>query len=221
MKAVYCVETEKKYETIAEAARELNVSPQHINAYLHGKTNTVKGYHFEYRERTKPQSSEALTDGATWKKVEGFPRYSVSIDGRVRNNKTWRILSAGGKRYLRVVLTENGVSKSFQVHRLVATAFIPNPENKAEVNHKDGNRFNNNASNLEWTSKSENMLHKCYVLGREPQMKAVLCVETGIIYPSRKAAVKAIGGDISGLRACLKGEQKTWKGFHWRMKQCG
>ena len=216
MRAIYCVETGKRYETIAEASRELNVSPQHINAYLHGKTKSVKGYRFEYRERVKPQRAEAPTDGETWKKIDGFPRYSVSIDGQVRNDKTWRILKPSGKRYLRVSLTENGVTRSFQVHRLVATAFIPNPENKAEVNHKDGNRFNNDVSNLEWASKSENMLHKCYTLDREPQMKAVLCVETGIIYASQKATARAINGDLNGLRACLKGKQQTWKGYHWK-----
>lgn len=216
MKAVYCVETGKEYDTMVEAAKDIGVYPQHIYAYLNGKTKTVKGYHFEYRDRPKPERVYAVTDGETWRKVDGFPDYSVSVDGQVRNDKTWRILSGRVKKYKRVTLTNGEITKHLQVHRLVATAFIPNPENKTDVNHKDGNGLNNAVSNLEWTTRSENMLHKCYVLDREPQMKAVLCVESGVIYRSQKAAARQMRGDHRGLRACLKGEQATWKGYHWK-----
>jgi len=61
--------------------------------------------------------------------------------------------------YLRVTLAKNGVNKRFAVHRLVAMAFIPNPENKPAINHKDGNKKNNHYSNLEWCTNSENNKH--------------------------------------------------------------
>ena len=61
--------------------------------------------------------------------------------------------------YEHVGLEKSGIRKSYAISRLVATAFIPNPENKPQVNHKDGNRLNNHFSNLEWMTASENMQH--------------------------------------------------------------
>ena len=61
--------------------------------------------------------------------------------------------------YKRVHVSKNGKSKRLLVHRIVATAFIPNPDNLPEVNHKDGNKQNNNVSNLEWVTASENQKH--------------------------------------------------------------
>lgn len=92
-----------------------------------------------------------------WVPVSEHPRYLVSNFGRVLNAKTQRILkqcvnSAG---YKKVVL--NGKNK--YVHRLVAEAYIQNPDALPEVNHKDGNKWNNTAENLEWVSKSENAKH--------------------------------------------------------------
>ena len=78
--------------------------------------------------------------------------YSISDDGQVRNNERNKILKFGSEQgYSMVNLSVgNGVMKRCRVHRLVATAFIPNPDKKPYVNHKDGNRSNNNVSNLEW-----------------------------------------------------------------------
>ncbi len=63
------------------------------------------------------------------------------------------------KKYAIVSIYENGKQKHLYVHRLVAKAFLPNPNNKPQVNHIDGNPKNNNASNLEWVTGSENMIH--------------------------------------------------------------
>ena len=61
--------------------------------------------------------------------------------------------------YLNIRLNKNGEGKDFSIHRLVAKAFIPNPESKSFINHKDGNRFNNYFENLEWSTPSENNQH--------------------------------------------------------------
>ena len=110
-----------------------------------------------------------------WKPVKEFPEdYEVSNKGRVRSKDRVRHCSNGNvlnlkckilhqtvhATYLyRIRLCVNKVKYSRSVHRLVAEAFIPNPENKPEVNHKDGNRLNNNLENLEWNTKEENMAH--------------------------------------------------------------
>lgn len=101
-----------------------------------------------------------------WKAVVGY-EYEVSSFGRVRNKITKNVLTNLDKNrlgYLRVVLFKDHEKKRFFIHRLVATAFIPNLENKPQVNHKDGNKQNNNLENLEWVTRSENQLHSYYVL---------------------------------------------------------
>lgn len=67
--------------------------------------------------------------------------------------------------YKKVCLRKSNEAKNVMVHRLVALAFVPNPENKSEINHKDGNKHNNHADNLEWVTRSENLLHAFRVLG--------------------------------------------------------
>lgn len=109
-----------------------------------------------------------------WKDIPGYQGlYRISNYGRVllleREWITARWLTrhrpkriakqSASTNYYRVTLTKNGKQKSTDVHRLVAEAFIPNPENKRTVNHKDGNKLNNHISNLEWATYSENAKH--------------------------------------------------------------
>ena len=100
---------------------------------------------------------EEYTPIEEWKNITDFPNYQVSSFGNVRNIKTGRILKAanhGG--YYTVGLS----NKSPSVHRLVASSFLDNPENKPQVNHKDKNGLNNNLSNLEWCTNLENSIHR-------------------------------------------------------------
>jgi hypothetical protein len=102
-----------------------------------------------------------MEENEVWKIVEEFTNYEVSNLGRVKNRKTNRILKScntGG--YIIVGLSSNCKIRTFFVHRLVALAFIPNPENKQHVNHIDNNTTNNNVINLEWNTPLENNIHK-------------------------------------------------------------
>lgn len=102
---------------------------------------------------------EALAD-EVWLPILGFRgRYEVSNFGRVRGLTAILKPSINNCGYLNVGLCLDRIRKTKKVHRLVAAAFLPNPENKPQVNHKDGDKSNNKASNLEWATKSENELH--------------------------------------------------------------
>lgn len=98
-----------------------------------------------------------------WKTIEDYPNYMVSNMGRVkainwnRENKEKEIKPyTTYKGYLRLRLCKNGKSKQFQIHRLVAQAFIPNPENKPYIDHINTDRTDNRAENLRWVTNKEN-----------------------------------------------------------------
>lgn len=110
-----------------------------------------------------------------WKDVKGYEGfYQISNSGIVKSLGGWcgtakrkekiRSTSLTHDGYVKVRLIHQGKDKTMRVHRLVAEAFIPNPENKDTVNHIDGNKQNNIVSNLEWANRTEQMIH-AYKLG--------------------------------------------------------
>lgn len=116
-----------------------------------------------------------------WKDIVGYEgKYQISNLGNVKsiyykkktNKKDPHILVGnkykGRNPYRYVNLSKYGKIKSVKIHRLVAEYFIPNPENKPYVNHKDGDKGNNRVDNLEWVTPLENNLHAYYVLGKHP-----------------------------------------------------
>jgi hypothetical protein len=92
-----------------------------------------------------------------FRKIEGYKNYSISNLGNVRNDKTNRILKAGNNKGYKLCVLNR---KTLSVHRLVAIAFIPNPDNKQQIDHIDNNRSNNNVNNLRWSTSQENQCNK-------------------------------------------------------------
>lgn len=106
--------------------------------------------------------------------IKNFEDYEVSNWGNVYSKRTHKMLKPfiTGKGYLKVNLNVGGKRIHCRVHRLVAQAFIPNPQNKPQVNHIDGNKLNNSFTNLEWCTNQENV-SKAYAImkiQREEQM---------------------------------------------------
>ena len=136
-----------------------------------------------------------------WKPVPGFDgHYEVSSLGRVRSlpwpghHKEAIIMKVFRQNSGYLVVTLHGGKKKL-LHRLVAEAFIENPNGKTFVNHIDGNRLNNNIENLEWVTPRENCEHSISVLGNRPGKKPrmVKCIDNGKIYSSVKEVASAIG----------------------------
>lgn len=165
-----------------------------------------------------------------WIQIALFPNYEVSDLGRVRRIADYVILRQrlNTKKYCIVGLRKDGKQSTLLVHRLVAIHFIPNPENKPEVNHKKGIKIDNRASELEWATRSENEIHSIEVLGKQPGKRAsgkdhhkargVACEEAGVIIKVYESISKvALDGFSPCMVAhCCRGIKKTHKGFIWR-----
>ena len=158
-------------------------------------------------------------DEEAWREIEGYGgKYWVSNAGRVKNSDGHIIkqkINPSG--YLQVPLFKDKKCRRRLVHRLVALAFIDIPHYCTEVNHIDGNKLNNHAKNLQWTTKRENHLHRVYVLGKNSILpKRVKCVETGLIYPSVSVASRAMNlKSPTSISKVTHGRQNTAKGYHW------
>ena len=170
--------------------------------------------------------------------IEGFPNYLVTNNGRVLSLKD----NHGKDRikelkqcnhisgYMHVVLFKNGKGYNKKVHRLVAQAFISNPNNKPCINHIDENKTNNHVTNLEWVTHKENNNHGTHNQKMSISRKGK-CL--GIKHPNHKSVIgfKINGCDIKyykcikesendgfiqdGVSSCCRGKRKSHKGYKW------
>jgi len=159
-----------------------------------------------------------------WKDISGHEgRYQVSSSGKIKSLLTSKILKSRKTihGYLHVGLCVNSKPKSKVIHRIVAIAFIPNPQNKPQVNHKDGNRTNNEVTNLEWVTASENVIDG-FKRGRKitHSKKVNQHSKNGDLikkYDSIWLASKTTGATRSSIRECIKGNQKSAGGYIWTL----
>ena len=179
-----------------------------------------------------------------WKDIAGYEGlYQVSNFGRVKSRprrqrggnqygakfyimtkgKILRLSMVGrgweqGEGYLSVSLADNkGRHRRRNVHRLVAEAFIPNPMDKPQVNHIDGDKKNNCVKNLEWSTRNENMWHCTHVIktlhSMYPPIK-IRCLETGETYVSISEAARQTGLNRRALSDAVK-QNRPYGGYHW------
>lgn len=187
-----------------------------------------------------------------WKKIKNYSNYEVSSLGRVRSidrKSNWAHHGLSGKSklkgkvlkgvprkksknltYIQYGLSKKNKIKVYYAHRLVAQAFIPNPLNKKQVNHIDGDGTNNKVNNLEWVTASENGLHAYKFLGRTvwhkgmvgkrtPTAKAVLQkdLNNNLIkqWDCASDAVRKFGFDSGSITKTCQGKQKSHHGYKW------
>lgn len=172
-----------------------------------------------------------------WKDIKDYEGlYQVSNFGRVKSlrryvargtNKYWVNEKILKPRYTKghyyTSLHKNKKSKNYYIHRLVAEAFIPNPDNLPCINHKDENTANNNVNNLEWCTHKYNANYGTRnkrlsdMFTNDPKRsKPIQCIETGTIYPSAKEAERQTGIFATKIIQVCKKRHQTTGGYHWK-----
>lgn len=153
------------------------------------------------------------------KQIEGFSKYFITEDGQVWSEKTKMFLKPRFDKngYVRISMkNDEGKLKTRFIHRLVAEAYIPNPEGLATVNHKDENKQNNCVDNLEWLSQKDNVRYGTGIVrSKAKRMKTVYCIELDEEMTTEEAAAR-FGVNVGSIRKAASGENKTSCGKHWR-----
>lgn len=229
----------KEWISIAEAGRVLQIKPFNIVSCLKGRRKSCAGYHWEYtktpqikRECGKKHiDNKPILDlpGEIWKDIVGYEGlYKISNLGRVKrladkNISEFLVLPFIKQGYYNVRLRKNKIQKHKLLHRLIASAFISNPNNLPYVNHKDENKLNNSIDNLEWCTPKYNSTYGSLIAKYNEWSTPVYLYTNSLIligqYHSIKDAIKNSGYSYTKIMNDLK--QKTrnhYKGVFFTKK---
>ena len=160
-----------------------------------------------------------------WRDIEGYEGlYQISNKGNVKSLKYGkeRILRPGidGYGYMFVCLCNDNVMKYFKLHRLVAQAFIPNPRNLQEVNHKDENKLNNCVENLEWMTHIDNCNYG--TRNKRISRKILQYFRSGEFireWPSALEVGRVLGINRGNIASCCKGKRNFAGDYRWKYKE--
>lgn len=151
--------------------------------------------------------------GRKIKRYNGHNYSEITYPPKILKNRIFQ------KGYYQVILCKDNVEKSFMVHRLVAETFIPNPENKPEVNHKWEIKIDNRASELEWSTHKENCEHRSNILKKGCIKKVKQYDLDGNFIKEWNSIMeikRELGINNSNIGECCKGRRKTAGGYVWR-----
>lgn len=228
-----------KWDRVIDAAHSVGVTPNTIIHCCHNRPKYLqaKGYVWLYQEdankineriKSLPMFRVYSMPNEEWRDIAGYEGlYQVSNLGRIKSLKAhnkWGIEreallspSIEKKGYKRFYLNKNGKGKTVKLHRIVAFAFIPNPNDKPCVDHIDGNPSNNNASNLRWVTYWENK-HNPATRCRVVKAVAQYTIEWEHIrdWDSAYDAAASIGANMRSIRACCRGKIHTSAGYKWK-----
>lgn len=166
--------------------------------------------------------NQQLSSKAEWREVKEYTNYEVNQFGGIRHKKRKKFLKPrsnnGGYQYVNFKI--NGKNTNFAVHRIVANAFIPNPNGYTEINHKDYDKTNNCIDNLEWVLSSYNKQHAFLKQeNRKSRGKAVSqYTKEGIFiktFDTITEAAQELNCCVSAISNCCLGRTKTSQGFQW------
>lgn len=225
----------KTWSSAAQAAKELGMkNSSNIFSCINGERNYSGGYLWNFT----PIKVELL-EGEAWKPIVGFEKlYAVSNKGRVASLQyhgkpsfsIMSLINMGGYPAVKIRNSKTGFAKLMKVHRFVAEAFIPNPNNKPQVDHIDTNPMNNNVENLRWATNLENQRNPLTLARISEHMKEmnadkigpmanaeksgnkVKCTVNGVerVYRSAKAASKDTGHAIKTILRWSKSNLHGW-----------
>ena len=164
-----------------------------------------------------------------YKVIPDYPDYVAFDNGNIYSRTTHKLLKVNKKHtgYCTVDLYKNSKSKSVSVHRVIAGLFCENLNGKKEINHIDGDKTNNAASNLEWATRAENLRH-AYITGLRKQDVSPRCViatdiETGErkIFKSIYYAARVLHISQGNICMACKGQRPYAGGYYWQYEQGG
>ena len=208
----------KTWPSVAQAAKELGLKKSsNISSCIKGKRNHSGGYVWKYT----PLKVDLL-DGEEWKSMVGFEKlYAVSNKGRVASlqyhgRPSFSIMSSfnlNGYPAVKIRNSKTGFAKVLKVHRLVAEAFIPNPDNKPQIDHIDTNPANGNVENLRWVTCLENQRNPLTLAKISSHMKKMNADKIGPMSTAEKYGNK--------VKCVINGEERSYKSAKAASKDTG
>ena len=225
---------EEEVEFLKKLLVEEKYTYNELSLKLNRNKNNIKAKIYKMNLSPKPLQPNEIRlnedEKRVWKTIDIFPGYKISNDGHVYSEKTKRVLNKikNSSGYYHICLTIDGKMQYQLLHRLIAMAFIPNPDNKPFVNHIDGNKKNNMIENLEWVTNQENIKHAfdIGIMKGKPSCRKRKVVQIDkntnkIIqeFDSQLEASHKLNIHPGSLSSCLNKRYKTSGGYIWKYKE--